>query len=77
MEEKVVKIKMMNLHTTVLSNTECQLWIIDAAGVEARLIKLAKAVVDKDKSLQANSVAIRKIVPWKVLANALWRNAHT
>jgi len=50
------------------------LWIIVAAGVEAKLARMAEAVVDKTKPLQANSAAIRRIVPWEVLANALWRD---
>ena len=52
------------------------LWLIDAAGLESKLVKMAKAVVDTEKSLQANSATIRKIVPWELLENALWRNAQ-
>jgi len=48
------------------------LWIVEAAGVEAKLVKKSKAVINERKSLQVNSAAIRKIVPWKVLANAFW-----
>jgi hypothetical protein len=48
------------------------LWIVDAAGVERKLVRQAKATVDEKKSLSSNSAAIRKIVPWKVLATALW-----
>lgn len=49
------------------------LWIIEAAGVDPNLVKKAKSVVDDRKPLQANSAAIRKIVPWEILANALWK----
>lgn len=48
------------------------LWLIKAAGVESNLVKAAKLVVDEEKSMQANSAAIRKIVPWEILASALW-----
>lgn len=48
------------------------LWIIEAAGVDPILVIEAKAVVDETKTLQANSGAIRKIVPWEVLACTLW-----
>ena len=51
------------------------LWLVEAASVESKLVKMAKSVVDEEKSLQANSAAIRKIVPWKVMAHALSRNA--
>lgn len=50
------------------------LWVIEAAGVERKLVSRAKAVVDDKKSLSSNSAAIRKIVPWKVLTTALWGN---
>ena len=48
------------------------LWIIEAAKVERKLVKQAKTVVDEKKSMASNAAAIRKIVPWKVLATALW-----
>jgi hypothetical protein len=48
------------------------LWLIEAAGVEAKLVKAAKSVVDEEKSMHANSAAIRKIVPWEMLASMLW-----
>jgi hypothetical protein len=49
------------------------LWLIEAAGVESKSVEAAKLVVDEEKSMQANSSAIRKIVPWEILACALWR----
>jgi hypothetical protein len=49
-------------------------WIIEVAGVDPKLVNKAKAVVDENKTLQANAGAIRKIVPWEVLAEALWGN---
>jgi len=50
------------------------LWIVEAAGVEAKLVKQAKAVVDDKKSMSANSASMRKIIPWKTLKSALWKN---
>jgi len=50
------------------------LWIVEAAGVEANLVKQAKAVIDDEKSMSTNSASIRKIVPWKTLKSALWMN---
>jgi len=48
------------------------LWIIEAADVDIKLVKKAKAVIDTEKYMSANSAAVREIVPWKVLASALW-----
>jgi hypothetical protein len=47
------------------------LWLIEAAGVESKLVRAAKSIVDKEKSMHANSAAIRKIVPWEMLATVL------
>lgn len=52
------------------------LWIIGAAGVELKLVKKANVLVDDKKSLQENSAAIRRIVPWEVLADALWKDSQ-
>jgi hypothetical protein len=49
------------------------LWLIEAADVNQKLVKKAKSVVDDKKTLQANSAAIRRIVPWEMLANARWK----
>jgi hypothetical protein len=49
------------------------LWIIHAAGVQRKLVRQVKAVIDEEKSMPANSAAVRKIVPWAVLADALWK----
>ncbi len=48
------------------------LWLIEAAGVESKLVKAAKSIVNEEKSMHANSAAIRKIVPWEMLASMLW-----
>jgi len=49
------------------------IWLIKAAGVETKLVRQAKSIVDEEKSMASNSAAIRKIVPWKVLSTALWK----
>jgi len=49
------------------------LWLIEAAGMDPKLVKKAKSVVDDRKPLQANSAAIRRIVPWGMLESALWK----
>ena len=48
------------------------LWLIEAADVESKLVEAAKSGVDEEKSMHANSAAIRKIVPWEMLASVLW-----
>lgn len=57
-------------------NYQMLIWIIDAAGVDSNLVKKAKSVIDNKKTMQANAAAIRKIVPWEILADALWRNTR-
>jgi hypothetical protein len=53
-------------------NYEMLLWIISAAGVRPSLIKTAKRASNHGSSLQQKSAAIRRSVPWEVLAEALW-----
>jgi hypothetical protein len=50
-------------------------WIIDAAGVEPKLVKKAKLVIDDNKTMQANAGAVRKIVPWEMVEDAIWKMA--
>jgi hypothetical protein len=52
------------------------LWIIDAAGLSPNLVKAAQRAAEKKDSLMAKSAAIRKLVPWDVLADALWAKAE-
>jgi hypothetical protein len=49
------------------------LWIIEAAGVEKKFVISAQKAAKKGQTLQEKSAAIRKIVPWEVLAEALWK----
>ena len=54
-------------------NYQMLTWIIDAAGVDPRLVRKAKSIIDNKKTMQANAGAVRKIVPWGMLAHALWK----
>jgi hypothetical protein len=51
---------------------EMLLWIIDAADVDEKLVNRARKSIKNLASKQQKSAAIRKIVPWDVLAEALW-----
>ena len=55
-------------------NYHMLIWIIDAAGTDPKLVKKAKSVIDDKKTMHSNAAAVRKVVPWEVLANALWKN---
>lgn len=57
-------------------NYKMLLWIIEAAGVSPDLFKDVKRAAEKKDPMMAKSAAIRKIVPWEVLANALWGSAE-
>src|SRR5512147_2274709 len=46
-------------------NYQMLLWIIQAAGVEKDLVKLAKSACDQAKTMHQKSAAIRKYVPWE------------
>jgi len=48
------------------------LWLIEAAGVEESLVLQAKHDFSKGTSLMQQSAIIRRIVPWKIVAMALW-----
>jgi hypothetical protein len=52
-------------------NYKMLLWIIEAAGVDPKLVRKANRAVDPLKSLQENSKAIRSIVPWEDLVEYL------
>jgi hypothetical protein len=48
------------------------LWLISAAKVPASRVRAARAVAATLPSLQRRSAAIRKIVPWEMVAERLW-----
>jgi hypothetical protein len=54
-------------------NFEMLLWIIEATGVKASLVKAAHKAASHGSGLQQKAAAIRKIVPWEELAELLWR----
>jgi hypothetical protein len=53
-------------------NYKMLLWIIDAAGVRTELVKVAKRASAHESILPAKSAAIRRLVPWDVLAGTLF-----
>lgn len=57
-------------------NYKMLIWVIKAAGVDRTLVKKALSVIDERRTYQENAGAIRKIVPWEVIAKALWRTVQ-
>jgi hypothetical protein len=49
------------------------LWLIDAAGVESRLVSAARRSAAKATALVQKSAAVRKHVPWAEMENVLWK----
>ena len=49
------------------------LYLIDAAGVDADLVREANAQAAHGRTLQSKSAAVRKVVPWEVVERALWK----
>ena len=48
------------------------LWLAKASGVSASRLAKARAAERAAPSLQAKSGAVRKIIPWEVIEEALW-----
>jgi hypothetical protein len=48
------------------------LWLIEAAGVNKRLVSAAKREHKNGASMMQQSAIIRRVVPWVVVATALW-----
>ena len=48
------------------------LWVIRAAGVPSRRLAEARRDERNARSMQAKSSAVRKSVPWEILAPRLW-----
>lgn len=48
------------------------LWLIEAAGVSKDLTEAAQRASDEGASLMQKSGAIRWVVPWTVLFDAIW-----
>lgn len=47
-------------------------WLISAAGVPRKLVREAKDDAARRKTMMAQSAAIRRRVPWEVVAGRLW-----
>jgi hypothetical protein len=48
------------------------LWLIPAAGVKPALVRAARLAAKGPKTMMAQSAAIRRVVPWDMLAERLW-----
>ena len=54
-------------------NYQMLLWLADAAGLPEETVEAAyEAARTHGPTLQARSGAIRKVVPWEMIAEALW-----
>lgn len=49
------------------------LWLIEAAGVDEGLVSQAKRDFSQGASMMQQSAIIRRIVPWDIVAMALWK----
>lgn len=52
-------------------------WLIEAAGVDRKLVAAAKTAAVAPKLMQQKAAAIRRVAPWSVVAAALWPNDAT
>ena len=55
-------------------NYKMLLWIIDASGVDLKIVKMAKSVIDTNRTMQENAKIVRKLVSWEILAKVLWKD---
>jgi hypothetical protein len=51
---------------------EMLLYLIDAARVDRKLVTKARSEASRGKTLMQKSALVRKVVPWSVIAEALW-----
>jgi hypothetical protein len=51
---------------------EMLLWLIDAAGVDRTLVAASRQAAERGTTLMQKSATIRKLVPWEMVAVALW-----
>jgi hypothetical protein len=49
------------------------LWLIEAAGVDPDTVAAAKQATEGLATKQQKSAAVRRLVPWEMLAQALWK----
>ena len=48
------------------------LWLLPAVGVSPVRVRAARSSAAREKTMMAQSAAIRRVVPWEVVAEALW-----
>lgn len=48
------------------------LYLLGAAGVDAKLVTAATRAVRRSRTMMEKSAAIRRLVPWRVIAARLW-----
>ena len=56
-----------------MAGPQALLWLIQAAGVNKELVKLAQSDCDQLDNVHQKCAAIRKRVPWTVLELTLWK----
>ena len=49
------------------------LWLGKAAGVSPALMANVRRAAARESTLQRQSGAVRKLLPWKVVARAMWK----
>jgi hypothetical protein len=47
-------------------------WLVTSAGVDPKLVRAARSAAAREKTMMAQSGAIRRVVPWEVVAERLW-----
>jgi hypothetical protein len=50
------------------------LWVIEASGVHPSLVAQAKSAASVGPTLAGKAKAIRQVVPYSAVADALWSN---
>jgi hypothetical protein len=54
-------------------NPQMLLWLIEATGVDLGLVSAARCSSVEASTMHQQSAAIRKDVPWEMVAQALWK----
>jgi hypothetical protein len=53
--------------------SEMLLWLISAADVRSTLVARARRAARAAHSMPGRSAAVRRVVPWSIVASALWK----
>lgn len=48
------------------------LWLIEAAGIDAALVRQAKRKTTHGSTMMQQSAAVRRLVPWEMMERQLW-----